>query len=112
MLLASTAPSHIFSLAAPYPPARPYFAAPPCALHGQGRAFRSPLMCGLRFAPLLPHSYAVRLGCADPGRKWGPPPDGRPFPSKRASKHETLREKSLICGICSGPPRYYNLIIV
>ena len=34
------------------------------------------------------------------------------FPSRFFSKHKTLYEKSLICGICSGSARYYNLIIV
>jgi hypothetical protein len=68
-----------------------------------------------RFAPVLCCQANPRWPSQNEGRHPGVPHSpSRPlsFPSRFFSKHKTLYEKSLICGICSGFARYYNLIIV
>ena len=58
-----------------------------------------------------PTSDASKVPKSSPGFvEWGTPPGGPPLPSRLLSKHKTPREKSPVCGICSGTPLYYNLL--
>ena len=69
---------------------------------------RRPILSGVAFA--LPQSYAVRLARAELVANGGRHLTVPHYPSWLVSKHKRIRKKSLICSICSGPPRYYNLL--
>ena len=85
------------SLLPPYR-ARPFSLAAPAHRITSGAAFASPR------SYVLCHTALTFV--ANGGRHLTVPH----YPSWLVSKHKRIRKKSLICSICSGPPRYYNLL--